>query len=127
MSTNARIEKIILAMTDSPPELPLDGKCDLVTDLEFDSLKILDLILELESEFDVKFEAEELVTGLFTTVDGINHAVDRARTETIQPTRSKWQAQAPVRHQIATTTEASCQPQPESPTSHALYGSQTTR
>lgn len=44
-----------------PPEVQLDDDADLVTGLGLDSFKVLDLLLDIEDEFDISMPVNLLV------------------------------------------------------------------
>jgi len=49
----------------------LDKRCNLYDDMNFDSIKIVELIVELEIAFDLSFDDVDLNMGNFETIDSI--------------------------------------------------------
>lgn len=53
----------------------IDETTDLVTDLNFDSLKLVNLIIELESQFNIMIEDDDLDINKISSVDYINKLI----------------------------------------------------
>jgi len=73
---DARFEEILRSVGELPSALALAGDQDLRGDLGMDSLKLMDLIVHLEAEYDVEF-GDDAMNGI-TTVEQLWLEVDRA-------------------------------------------------
>lgn len=71
-----RFEAILRSVAEIPVDLVITGEQDLRTELGVDSLKLMDLIVNVEEEFDV--ELSEEVPSKVNTVDDLWREVSRA-------------------------------------------------
>lgn len=56
------LDEIILSLTNENAEsIELNDDVDLIVDLGFDSLSVMQCIVEIESKFDIEFDIEELM------------------------------------------------------------------
>lgn len=75
---SAKVQSIIAAYLDLPGELVVE-EARLLLDLEADSLEIADIVITLESEFDI--EIDDSMVGIFVTVgDIVRHLQSRLET-----------------------------------------------
>ncbi|MEO6671885.1 MAG: phosphopantetheine-binding protein [Ginsengibacter sp.] len=55
----------------SPGSPRLSSKANLMDDLGFDSIKMLELIVEIENKFNIQISEQDLNINYFSTVDSI--------------------------------------------------------
>ncbi len=78
--SNEVYDKIIKIIVDNYV-IPIEGgainaETDLVNDLAFESIRLLELVVYLEEEFDIEFDDENLVMENFQTIHLITQAVE---------------------------------------------------
>jgi acyl carrier protein len=66
-------------MADLPPEASVDTE-DKLVDLGIDSLRLVELIIELEDAFDIVIPDEEMLASNFSTVGAVSALVARIRS-----------------------------------------------
>ena len=77
MENKELIKKIIMQVKKNA-ELKLDSD-RLVSDGVFDSLDIMNLIMELENEFDIEIDPEDVLSENFESVDVIVALVEKCK------------------------------------------------
>ena len=75
---NKELVKKIITQVKKNAELKLDSD-RLVSDGVFDSLDIMNLIMELENEFDIEIDPEDVLSENFESVDVIVALVEKCK------------------------------------------------
>ncbi|MEW2624647.1 acyl carrier protein [Streptomyces sp. NPDC048106] len=70
----ADVIRSVAAMAKLSPQ-EITGRTRFRQDLDFDSTNILELLMRLETEFDIEFDPDTFGTGTFETVDGLSSYV----------------------------------------------------
>lgn len=72
-----RVEKVLVAVKkDLEQHL---GETSLITDGLLDSLDIMNLIMELEGEFDIEIDPEDVLSENFESVDKIISLIEKCQ------------------------------------------------
>lgn len=75
------MEKLLSILKNMHPEVDFDGATDLIGEGILDSLDIVTLITEINSEFDVSIPAEEVVPENFDSAASIWALIERLDEE----------------------------------------------
>ena len=75
------MEKLLLILKNMHPEVDFDAATDLIGEGVLDSLDIVTLITEINSEFDVSIPAEEVVPENFDSAASIWALITRLDEE----------------------------------------------
>ena len=75
------MEKLLLILKNMHPEVDFDAATDLIGEGILDSLDIVTLITEINSEFDVSIPAEEVVPENFASAEAIFALIERLDEE----------------------------------------------
>lgn len=74
---NNKLKKIICdLLEDDYEKMNIDKNTNLVTDLNFDSLKLITLIIEVESQFNVMIDDDDLDIDKISSVEYIDKLVE---------------------------------------------------
>jgi len=82
LNTQDRI--INLICTDIAVDLSsedMTGQSSLFDDLNFDSIKVIELLTKLEEEFEIELDDEDLDFQVFATIDSLTKFVDSVRAD----------------------------------------------
>ena len=60
MNNKERLVRIVGELMESEEDIKLDANTNLIEDLGFDSVNIINLVILIEEEFDIEFEDFEL-------------------------------------------------------------------
>ena len=75
------MEKLLAILKNMHPDVDFDTETDLIGDGVLDSLDIVTLITEINSEFDVSIPAEEIVPENFNSAASILALIERLDEE----------------------------------------------
>lgn len=83
MNINEKIKRIICSVTEQPGYYDkLTNKSNLIYDIGIDSIQMMQIIVEIENEFDVEFNDDELILDDLAKLENlfriVNHQVDKA-------------------------------------------------
>lgn len=69
----AQLKEVIESILEE--EVEITGQTQLIDDLEFDSVSIVELITKIEESFSITFNDEDLLVDQFETVDSLVHYI----------------------------------------------------
>lgn len=76
----SRLKKIIKLCNQNVDVNSIGNKTNLVEDLGFDSISIIQLVVELENEFDIEIDDKylliESLSPFYSLIDIINHSIN---------------------------------------------------
>lgn len=76
----SRLKKIIKLCNQNVDINSIGNKTNLVEDLGFDSISIIQLVVELENEFDIEIDDKylliESLSPFYSLIDIINHSIN---------------------------------------------------
>lgn len=75
------MEKIIEIIKDIRPAANIDENTRLLDEHIIDSLSMIQLVAELDDEFDVEIEAMDIIPENFETVSAISKLIERLEDE----------------------------------------------
>jgi D-alanine--poly(phosphoribitol) ligase subunit 2 len=75
------MEDILKILNEFRPDLDFKNSERLIDDGLLDSLDIVNIVAELDSEFDIEIPVEEITPENFNSVSAINRLVDRLKEE----------------------------------------------
>lgn len=74
MSIKERLKSVIYKVMDSDNRL-INDNTNLIDDLNFDSLSMVSLIVEIESEFNIVLDDEDLELELLSNMNTLTHLI----------------------------------------------------
>ena len=75
------MEDILKILNEFRPDINFQSSERLIDDGLLDSLDIVNIVAELDSEFDIEIPVEEITPEDFNSVSAINRLVDRLKEE----------------------------------------------
>lgn len=75
------MDKILEILKEFKPDIDMKNREDLIDGGILDSLDIVNIVSELESEFDVAIPVEEIVPENFNSVSAIQKMIQRLQEE----------------------------------------------
>ena len=75
------MEDILKVLNEFRPDIDFQSSERLIDDGLLDSLDIVNIVAELDSEFDIEIPVEEITPENFNSVSAINRLVDRLKEE----------------------------------------------
>ncbi len=75
------MEDILKILNEFRPDINFQSSERLIDDGLLDSLDIVNIVAELDSEFDIEIPVEEITPENFNSVSAINRLVDRLKEE----------------------------------------------
>ena len=75
------MEDILKILNEFRPDIDFQSSERLIDDGLLDSLDIVNIVAELDSEFDIEIPVEEITPENFNSVSAINRLVDRLKEE----------------------------------------------
>jgi acyl carrier protein len=75
------MEDILKILNEFRPDIDFQNGERLIDDGLLDSLDIVNIVAELDSEFDIEIPVEEITPENFNSVSAINRLVDRLKEE----------------------------------------------
>jgi len=83
-NSNTQDRIINLICTDIAVDLSsedMTGQSSLFDDLNFDSIKVIELLTKLEEEFEIELDDEDLDFQVFASIDSLTKFVDSVRAD----------------------------------------------
>lgn len=71
-----RLDKIISNISEIPINSDSMNDVDIINDYNFDSVKMVQLIIDIETEFDICFEDDELEIDKLNTIEKLKKIIE---------------------------------------------------
>lgn len=75
------MEKILKILKDFRPDIDFENQKNLIDDGLLDSLDIVSIVSEFDSEFDIEIPVEEIAPENFNSVRAMKELIDRLKDE----------------------------------------------
>ncbi len=75
------MEEILKILNDFRPDIDFQSKTNLIDEGLLDSLDIVNIISEFDSEFDIEIPVEEITPENFNSVQSMKKLIDRLKDE----------------------------------------------
>lgn len=75
------MDEILKILKEFRPDIQPEGREDLIDAGILDSLDLVNIVAEMESEFDISIPVEEIVPENFNSISAMQQMIDRLKQE----------------------------------------------